>query len=227
MANRTLRRPRTTTIGITELDGINDGASESIVGTDDSIPSAKRDSVAASDDAGDDTGTVDKPVGSGVVEIDPADLDKFIAGGGTGGDSESDSDKPRKRKPRSDAGTVRRKRGSKEAPQDITALLNMVHTWAPIMLGIPELAADAEELEKLSSAYNEFCKFHAVPAITEKRISEANLIIALFSVYGTRGIAYFKRMSQEKKEAKEKAQQVLRPNFTSVGHPVSTQERTM
>jgi hypothetical protein len=69
----------------------------------------------------------------------------------------------------------------------------MVHTWAPIMLNIPELHADEAELKQLSDAYSEFCKHHDMPEVTEKRISEANLVIALMAVYGTRLVAFAKR----------------------------------
>jgi hypothetical protein len=77
----------------------------------------------------------------------------------------------------------------------------MVHVWAPVMLNIPELAIAPEDLKTLSDAYIEFCKHHAVPEVTEKRLSEVNLIIALGMTYGTRAIAYMNRKKQERKTA--------------------------
>lgn len=210
MADRTLRRARPKA-GKPVVFGATDEQPGDVAGTvnGDTVASgAEPDTNGASEL---DTTEVDGAARIGVVEVDPADIDQFIASGGHRTEPEPDASKPRQRRQRSDTGTTRRRRSGKEAPQDLAPLLNMVHTWAPIMLQIPELAVPPDELKQLTDAYAEFSKHHAVPEVTEKRISEANLIIALCMVYGTRFVAFAKRKSNERKAAPQQQQSNVVP----------------
>lgn len=212
MANRTLRRtrkPAASDTGTTLTSGEPVEQPGTVAGTDDSISRADGTEPDTDGASADDTSTDDGVTRSGVVEVDPADIDAFIASGGHRTDAEPEpGSEPRQRRKRSPNGT-RRSTRKNEAPQDLAPLLNMVHTWAPIMLGIPELAVPPSEQKQLADAYAEFCKHHAVPEVTEKRISEANLVIALCMVYGTRLIAFGKRKQNERKAAAQNTQQPM------------------
>lgn len=147
-----------------------------------------------------------------VVEIAPERLSEFIEqraadrDNGTG-DGDGNGSERRTRKPRADAGQRRGKRGkSKEAPQNIEPLVTMVHTWASILFKTPELMLDAEESKGLSDAYAQFCEHHDVPIMTEKRMSEINLVIAVLSLYGPRFVAFKNRKKNESQ----------RPNITQM-----------
>lgn len=206
MANRTLRRAYNGAANPADGDGGSVAASEQpepITGDadgDESVDGAKPDVDGATNDASEPTGGA---AYAGVVEIDPAQLDEFIANGGqrndAGESTTTDGEQPRRRRARSDAGTTRGKRGGKAPQTDIKPLLALVHTWAPIMLKIPELAVSPKELDQLAAAFDEFSRHHEVPAVTEKRMSEVNLIIALGMVYGTRLVAFGKRKQNERK----------------------------
>ena len=140
-------------------------------------------------------------VGVGVVEVSPERLGKFIEqrAAERGADSGSgDSSGNRTRKPRADTGTKRGKRGGKKEAQNIEPLVTMVHTWGAILLKTPELMLTADESKKLSDAYSQFCEHHDVPIMTEKRMSEINLIVAIATLYGPRLIAIKNRKRAEK-----------------------------
>jgi hypothetical protein len=130
----------------------------------------------------------------GVVTVEPEQLGEFINGNGKSdtGDS-SGSDRTGKRKY-----TRRNTKAHKETPQNIEALVTMVHTWASVLLKTPELKLEETEVKTLSDAYNEFCLYHEVPMLTPKRMSEVNLVIAALSIYGTRYVAIRQRMKDQK-----------------------------
>jgi hypothetical protein len=128
----------------------------------------------------------------GVVEVDPAELGDFIASGGT---SNSDRDEPRKeRKQRKPRGPNK----SKASPENIAPILSLIHTWAAVMLKTEAIQITPDEAKKLSVAYSEFSKYHSVPVLSAKRMSEINLLGALGLVYGTRIVAAVKRNKKPK-----------------------------
>jgi hypothetical protein len=137
-----------------------------------------------------------------IIEVDPNTVDEFIAGrrtdSGTGTDT-SGSDGKRTRKPRSDAGE-KRGRKRKETPQNVEALVTMVHTWASVLLKTPELMLDTDEVKQLSDAYSVFSEYHEVPILSAKRMSEINLVAVALAIYGSRVIAIRNRHKQESKQ---------------------------
>lgn len=223
MANRTLRRPRNGAKGDALASGSGAGESEQpepVPGNDDGDAELDGTEQVADGPVDDDAEPASGAAHVGVVEIDPGTLDQFIASGGQRTEpGDAPGEPTRKRRTRADAGTTRGTRKGKGTPQDITPLLTLVHTWAPIMLKIPELSASPKELETLVTAYNEFAKYHPVPEFTEKRMSEVNLVIALGMIYGTRLIAFGKRKQNERK--KQGPQAVVQPMpFPSQQHVV-------
>jgi hypothetical protein len=134
-----------------------------------------------------------------VVEIDPADIGKFIADGtGTG---TGDGDQPRKRRGRKPGTGNTRKT---KAPDSVEPLIEMVHTWAAILLKTPELQLDKDEVKKLSDSYVEFAQHHEVPLFTAKRMSEINLIACVSMIYLPRFFAVRNRMKDESKVKRAK-----------------------
>lgn len=133
----------------------------------------------------------------GVVEVNPEQLGEFIADRSASGDG--DGGNGRTRRKRADAGTTRGGRKRKETPQNIEALVTMVHTWASVILKTPELMLDQSEVKQLSSAYETFSEHHEVPMLTAKRMSEINLIAVALSIYGTRFVAISRRRKTESK----------------------------
>jgi hypothetical protein len=75
----------------------------------------------------------------------------------------------------------------------------MIHTWGAVLLKTPELMLSTDESQKLSESYAQFCEHHEVPVLTEKRMSEVNLIVAVLSIYGPRLIAINNRKKNERK----------------------------
>jgi hypothetical protein len=152
----------------------------------------------------------------GVVEVEPKRLGEFIANGGAGAGSDSadggdsGTHKRRGRKP----GTKNKSR--KEAPQNVEALVTMVHTWAAVLLKTPELMLEETEVKSLSDAYSEFCQWHDVPILTPKRMSEINLIATGLLIYGTRFVAIKKRMKQAKQQRPNNV--VSMPTVAQVSH---------
>lgn len=64
------------------------------------------------------------------------------------------------------------------------------------MLHTPELGISKEELKQLNDAYVEFCRYHDVPLIDPKRMSELNLIGAVVMIYGTRAWTIVRKKKQ-------------------------------
>jgi hypothetical protein len=152
-----------------------------------------------------------------VVSIEPGTLSEFIAerAAERAADSGSGDDNGRTRRRRSDSGVKRGRKSRKETNAPLVPLINMVHTWASVILKAPELILEESEQEQLSKAYDEFAQYHDVPILSEKRISEINLGVAVLMIYGTRIVAIRNR----KKE--EKASNVTRmPNSSSVRHNI-------
>jgi hypothetical protein len=152
----------------------------------------------------------------GVVEIDPGTLTEFINRDAAEPDTGTDS--RRGRRTRSDSGKPRGTgRRKKEAPQNIEALVTMAHTWGAVLLKCPELMIEAEEAQKLSTAYEEFARHHKVPIINEKTLSEINLLAALLIIEGTRFTAIVKRKKDER-EQKQQHQPAPFPINARVAH---------
>lgn len=136
-----------------------------------------------------------------VVEISPERLGEYIAGRAAERDAErgtDSSDERRTRKPRADAGQKRGRKGNKEKNQNIEPLVSMVHTWGSVLLKTPELMLSPEESKKLSDAYSTFCEHHNVPVMTEKRMSEINMVVTVLALYGPRFIAVKNRKQKER-----------------------------
>lgn len=135
----------------------------------------------------------------GVVEVDPERIGEFINERAAGSGSGDSSGERRTRRARSDSGKPRNKRRGKETPPNVEALVTMVHTWASVILKTPELMLEPTEVKQLSDAYTTFSEFHEVPILTEKRVSEINLIATVCAIYGTRFVAISKRKKEQKK----------------------------
>lgn len=130
-----------------------------------------------------------------VVEVEPGQLTEFIERDTASSGTDSDSGTRRRR--RTEPGT-RRKR--KETPQDIGDLFTLAHTWGSVFLRCPELMLDEDgsEAKKVNDAYQKFCEHHdPLPALTAKRMSEINLIVALAMVEVPRIMAIAKRKKEE------------------------------
>ena len=136
-----------------------------------------------------------EPQRVGTVEVDPAELGEFIASRSGSGDGSSSGSGRRRR---ADAGQKRGTRKRKETPQNIEAVVTMVHTWASVILKTPELMLETSEVKALSESYSTFCEYHEVPVLTPKRMSEITLIATALSIYGTRFVAIAKRKRNER-----------------------------
>lgn len=131
--------------------------------------------------------------GVSYVEVDPERIAEYIAGTGTDTGTDSGSGERRTRRSRSDAGKPRGTRKRKETPQNLDAVVTMIHTWASVLLKTPELMLDPDEAKKLSESYATFCDHHEVPMLTAKRMSEINLIATVGMMYLPRIIAIGQR----------------------------------
>lgn len=199
MANRSLRRNP-------GGNGADAGNVSSVIGS--AIGSEPEHVSGSADDDTRVNGTVtvdeskpDSVGGVSYVEVDPARLSEYInAGTGTSdGTGTGTSDGTRKRKPRSDAGQPRGGRQPRStAKETIAPFIEMAHTWAAVFLKTPELQLDPTEVKQLSDAYDVFCKYHDVPIMSPKRMSEIQLIGAMGMVYGTRIVAITARRKQER-----------------------------
>lgn len=197
MANRTLRRSYGGTRESTgELPGIIDGDvgsqpnSAGTIVTDDSA------TVVDGTDAIGDTERVSSSVGA--VEIDPNELDEFIArDSDRTGDGNVNADGTRKHRKR---GPNKRTTGAAKAEASVEPFITMVH--ALMQAKIPEMELAEGEAKRVSDAYIDFCVHHEIPILSAKRMSEINLISALWMVYGTRVIAIRNRMKEEAKVKK-------------------------
>lgn len=209
MANRSLRRTTN------KPDGSTGGSVDTAPVVDDSART-KQDVIGnASADDNNVDGKFDSVEQFRAVEIDPNNIDKFIASGGTASTGSSDT---------GGGTTTKRKytrRTSKESTQDITAigdLLLLAHTTMGTLLHTPELLMSKDEATKLSDAYNEFAKYHTVPILTPKRKSEILLLTCVGTVYGTRAIAWLRRKKMERMQPKSNV--VAMPNVQPIQHTV-------
>lgn len=192
MADRTLRRAYGGTRESTgELSGIINGdvgskpdSAGTVIGDDSSIVNDGTDAI----------GDTERSSGSiGVVEIDPEQLDEYIAGDSATGNGSDSTTGKRERKKR---GPNKRTTGAKKAQDSIAPFIMMVHTL--MAAKVPEMALEMDEAERVSKAYINFCEYHDIPILSAKRMSEIELISMLWMVYGTRIIAIRNRMKVEK-----------------------------
>ena len=197
MANRTLRRNRTESAG--NADNVSNGVvnddgneREPIGGTENDVERADR-TV--------DGGAIESnSIGvSGHVEFDPNEYERTVIGNAAEPDN-GNSDSNRTRRRRADAGQPRGARAARRATaqETIKPFVEMAHTWAAVLLKTPELAITSDESKQLSDAYETFCKYHNVPVMTAKRMSELQLIGPLGMVYGTRFVAIMDRKKAER-----------------------------
>jgi hypothetical protein len=128
----------------------------------------------------------------GVVEIDPSNLSEYIARGSTGSGSGDSTRQRRKRGPN------KRTTGAKKAADSVKPFVTLAHQWAAALLKTPELLLTEEETEKFNSAYVNFCQYHEIPILSDKRMSEINLIATLCLIYGPRYVAIRNRHKQER-----------------------------
>lgn len=126
------------------------------------------------------------------VEIDPDKLGEYINGGGATDGGDSGTRKRRGRKPGSKNRTA-----AKKAEDSVAPFLMMAHQWAAVFLKTPEIMLSQDEAKQLSDAYTNFCEYHEIPVMSDKRMSEVNMIIALAMVYGPRAIAVRNRLREE------------------------------
>lgn len=150
----------------------------------------------------------------GVVEVNPEQLGEFIAERAAERDDSGTGNGNNTRKRRSDSGVKRGRKSRKEAPQNIDAVVSMIHTWASVLLKTPELMLEESEVKQLSEAYNTFSEYHEVPLITPKRMSEVNLVCVALVIYGSRVVAIRNRHKQER----TKGNVTQMPNRATVGH---------
>ncbi len=198
MANRTLRRDYSSATESTNSFAISDGrASGSESERIEREPDI--DTVVNGDGDIDESNSRSDGCSVGVVEIDPEQLGEYVAGNGAGSDTGSDTRKRRGRKPGS-----KNRGGKAKAEASVEPFLMMAHQWAAVLLKTPEIALDANEAKQLSDAYSVFCEHHDVPVLSPKRLSEINLIAAMFMIYGPRFVAVKNRIKQDKavKQAK-------------------------
>ena len=195
MANRTLRRAYGGTRESTgELSGVIDGdvgsERERIEREPDTDNGAVGNGEVIERDTERDSGSVR------IVEIDPEQLDSYIAGDsdGNGNDSGNGAGK----RPRKKRGPNKRTTGAKKAQETVEPFLLMAHTWAAVFLKTPEIALAPEEAKQLSDAYSTFCDYHDIPILSPKRMSEINMIAALLLVYAPRVVAVRNRIREEK-----------------------------
>lgn len=200
MANRSLRRPRTgdqsppsTVIRNVPIQNI---------GIDDSFRAESESVEDAIGDSGADDYNVDgKPNSTeriGVVEIDPAKLGEYVNRDTTSNGDNSGSGN-RTRRQRSDTGVKRGRKSKVQAAQDLAPIATMVSTWASVLLKTPELMLDKDEVKLLSESYATFAQHHTVPVMTEKRMSEVNLIVTVLALAGPRFVAIRNRKRSEQK----------------------------
>lgn len=193
MANRTLRRAYGGTHESTgELSGIIDG---DVGSKPDSAGTVSADDSATVIDGTDAIGDTERVSGGiGSVEIDPNELDEFIARDRDGSsDGNVNGDGTRKSRKR---GPNKRTTGARKAQETVEPFIEFIHTL--MATKIPEMELAEGEAKKVSNAYIEFCIHHEIPVLSAKRMSEINLIGALWMVYGTRIVAIRNRMKVEK-----------------------------
>ena len=192
MADRTLRRAYPRNDGVTQSDasavsGNAGNESERIDGEQNTDSSVDGNGNDAEPNTERDSSSVR------IVEIDPDKLGDYV--NGNGGDS--DSGEPRKRRGRKPGGKNRT--GAKKAQETVEPFLLMAHQWAAVLLKTPEIALTSDEAKQLSDAYSNFCEYHEVPILSPKRMSEINMIAAMFVVYGPRFVAVRNRLKEERK----------------------------
>jgi hypothetical protein len=213
MVNRQIRRPSNGTSKPTVI------VSEPISGDKSTVVIESRtEQIIDRDSESDDTKPnviIDKPKRIGIVEIDPERIAEFVAERADSGDGSGERKPRRKRSPN---GTRRDGNGkSKEASQNVEALVSMVHTWASVLLKTPELMLDDSEVKSLSDAYTKFSQYHEVPLLSAKRVSEVNLVAVALSLYGSRFIAIRNR---KKEEAKPQGIHGVPQQVRAAQHPV-------
>jgi hypothetical protein len=198
MVNRTLRRTYTGTIPNPVIDPNADGSVANELQSGDG--SSNGDDSATVGNGENSIGDTERSSGSiGIVEIDPEQLDDYIAGDTSdGSNSSSTTGKRRGRKP----GSTNRKSAAKKAQDSIAPFVLMVHTM--LAAKVPEMLLTPDEAERVSSAYIDFCEHHDIPVLSAKRMSEINLISMIFTVYGTRIVAIRSRMKEDAKVKKAK-----------------------
>jgi hypothetical protein len=197
MADRTLRRAYAGTNGIAAVDAIADGSNKG--SEQDASGAIEQPSDSTVADGSNDERNIDSVSSVRIVEIDPEQLGDYVNGTGTGSDS---TDEPRKRRGRKPGTKNRTSTGSKNATETVAPFITMLHQGAAIFLKTPELMLDEKEAKQLSDAYSEFCVHHNVPVLSDKRLSEVNMITAMMMVYAPRIIAIRNRVREEKKVTK-------------------------
>ena len=191
MVNRTLRR------SYSETRQSNDAVRDTVDSESERVTELaggiENTDTESNSDGSDNERNADGASGSiGVVTIDPEHISDYIANGGTdSGDSGTGKRTRRKRGPN------KRTLNKKSATETIEPFLGMVHTLAATVLKTPELLLEDDECKQLSNAYVEFCKHHDVPVLSEKRMSEVQLVSAMFMIYGPRVFAMRARWKEE------------------------------
>lgn len=190
MADRPVRRTLRRTRNAVNGSGKPIVESTTDVGdTSDDIPvtiSEHGDVQPVVDGTGDEPANEPVAVGRiGTVEIDPNNLSEYIAASDRRDDSgdsgTGNGDKPKRKWTRRNAA-----RGA--TPIDVLSV-KMMASAAEFMTRMELFDIDDTEAKNLVESYNEFAKYHTVPMVTAKRMSEVKLASALFGVFGTRLLA--------------------------------------
>jgi hypothetical protein len=185
MANRTLRRNQPGT-SIVTIGSTDESTSHVISVQRESRTESDIDRSADSDD-NDADGQPDRSQPIGVAEVNPGELGNFIAERARNRDGNGDGERTRRK--RADSGVKRGKRKSKEESKNLASLFVFADTWANILLKSEELTLTDDEREKMVEALNEFERFHDIPMVNSKTMSEIGLGVAALTVYGPRIVA--------------------------------------
>lgn len=115
--------------------------------------------------------------------------------------SGSNGEPPRKKRGRQKGW---RKSDSTPAPspqniaENLERLLLSVHTMGAAFLSCPELELDESEAQKIASAVRGVAKHYSV-TMDAKKLAMVELSTVLAMVYGTRGVAIYRRVTAESK----------------------------
>lgn len=141
----------------------------------------------------------DVPKIAGFDVIDPGE---FIDGGTADGDRSTASAGKRRGRPPGSRNKQSATTGNtqEKAPQNIAEnlerLLLSTHLMGAAMLKCPELELDVDEAKKLASAIREVSKHYPV-VFDPKKMALMELGTVALMVYGTRGVAIYKRIQRE------------------------------
>lgn len=132
---------------------------------------------------------------AGFEVIDPTDID--------GGTDTGDPGYQPRRRGRKPGSKNKPRTGTEEAKSNIAEnlerILLSVHTMGAAFFSSPELELEAEEAKQLARAIREVSKYYPV-TLDPKRLALIELGSVCAMVYGTRGVAIYRRVTAETKK---------------------------